>query len=88
MKIPESVIVKYQLTSSGAAHIGEAFMRNLSLFKSNLPGFESIAFMECDFAGKPSDYIHLYNKSNKRDANVTPEYLDDTAIDLVLQFVS
>jgi hypothetical protein len=86
MKIPESIIEKYQLALSGE-QTGESFMQNQLLFKSALPGFENIIFMECDFSGKPSAYITLFNKGSKRKADVTSEFLTDVPIDEILKFV-
>jgi hypothetical protein len=87
MKIPESIIEKYKLTGS-TAQVGEAFIHDLSLFESSLPEFKDIMFMECDFMGRPSEYIHIYNKASKRDASVTPEYLIDMPLETVLKFIS
>jgi hypothetical protein len=84
MKIPESIIEKYQLEPADS-HIGQALYYNLQCFKSSLPGFEGILFMECDFHGKPSKYIQFYNKTAKRDGSLTPEFLEDSPIDRVLK---
>jgi hypothetical protein len=87
MKIPESIIEKYQLTGS-TAQVGEAFIHNLQLFESGLPGFERVIFMECDFMGRPSEYTHMYNKASKRDASVTLQYLSEMTPETVLKFIS
>lgn len=86
MKIPESIIEKYQLTPSGE-QTGESFMQNLLLFKSGLPGFDNVVFMECDLDGMPSKYITLFNKGSKRKAVVSSEFLNDVPTDEILKFV-
>lgn len=86
MKIPESIIEKYQLTPSDN-HIGEAVIHNLLVYKSALPGFKDVLFMECDFMGRPSKEITLFNKGAKRKITVTPEYLNAMAIVDILKFV-
>jgi len=86
MKIPESIIEKYQLTPSGE-QCGQSFMQNQLLYKSSLPGFDKVVFMECDRNGMPSKYIHFYNKANKREGSFTPEYLNAMAIIDILKFV-
>lgn len=86
MKIPESIIEKYKLTPSGE-QVGESFMQNLLLYKSGLPGFESVVFMECDLRGKPSEYVTLFNKGSKRKADVTSEFLNEVPADDILKFV-
>lgn len=86
MKIPESIIEKYQLTPSNN-HIGEAVIHNLQCFKSALSGFKDVLFMECDFMGNPSSYITLFNQARKRKIEVTPEYLNAMAIVDILKFV-
>lgn len=86
MKIPESIISKYQLVPTGN-HIGEAVMHNLEVFKSKLPGFEGILFMECDFNGRPCDYITLFNTRLKKPGKVTPEFLTDLTSDWVLKLM-
>ena len=87
MKIPQSIIDKYQLTPSGE-QTGQSFMQNQLLYKSGLPGFDKVVFMECDRNGMPSKYIHFYNKATKKDGSFTPEYLNDRDIDAVLKFIS
>jgi hypothetical protein len=87
MKIPESVIEKYQLIPSDH-QIGESFMQNQLLFKSALAAFERVLFMECDFMGKPSAYINLFNADNKKSAAVTPEFLINAPVDTILDLVS
>lgn len=87
MKIPESIIEKYQLTPSGV-QTGESFMQNLILFKSGLPGFEDTLFMECDFAGKPCKDITFYNRSAQRDGVLTPEFMTNMEVDVILKVVS
>lgn len=86
MKIPESIIEKYQLTTSGE-QVGESFMQNLLLYKSGLPGFENVVFMECDMMGKPTKYITLFNKNKKKEIAATPEYLNAMAIVDMLKFI-
>lgn len=86
MKIPESIIEKYQLTLSGE-QTGESFIQNQLLYKSGLPGFEYIAFMECDLDGMPSKYVVLFNKETNRKANVTSEFLNVVPTDEILKFV-
>lgn len=87
MKISESIIEKYKLTPSGK-QVGESFIQNLEVFKSDLPGFEDILFMECDFTGKPCKDIAFYNKAAKRNGIVTPEFMDNAPIDVMLKSVS
>lgn len=86
MKIPESIIKKYQLTAT-SNHVGEAVVHNLQVFKSGLPGFEGVWFMECDLTGKPSKYITLYNKKTTWYLSATPEYLNTMAIIDILKSV-
>lgn len=86
MKIPASIIEKYQLAQSDN-HIGEAVIYNLQVFKSGLPGFEDVLFMECDFAGKPSKDITIFNKKTKRYLSATPDYLNAMAVVDILKFV-
>jgi hypothetical protein len=86
MKIPESIIEKYQLTPS-SNHIGEAVIHDLQCFKSALSGFQDVLFMECDFMGRPSKDIIIFNKGSKRKIAVTPEYLNAMAIVDILKFV-
>lgn len=86
MKIPQSIIEKYQLTQS-TNHIGEGIVHDLLCFKSELPGFKDVLFMECDLMGKPSKEITLYNKTMKRKISVTPEYLEAMKIVDILRFV-
>jgi hypothetical protein len=87
MKIPESIIEKYNLTPSGE-QIGESFMQNQLLFKSDLHVFSRVVFMECDFTGKPCPYINLFNKDSGLCAAVTSEYLNETPFDTVLNLVT
>lgn len=87
MKITESIIEKYQLTPSGE-QTGQSFMQNQLIYRSDLPGFEKVVFMECDLDGMPSMYIHFYNKASNRDGSFTPEYLNDMTTDTVLKFIS
>lgn len=87
MKIPESIISKYQLVPT-SNHIGEAVMHNLEVFKSNMPGFEGVLFMECDFNGRPSSLIHFYNKTGKRDGTITPEFMEDASLEVIIKLVS
>jgi len=87
MKIPELIIEKYQLMPE-PAHIGEAVLYNLLQYKSKLPGFESVTFLECDFAGRPSEYIHYVNTAIKRDGRLTREFLNDAPIDKVLKIIA
>jgi hypothetical protein len=87
MKIPESIIEKYQLTPSGE-QTGQSFIQNQLLYKSGLPAFENIVFMECDFTGKPNDFINFYNKTTKRDGAITPEFMEDVPIEVILKAVS
>jgi hypothetical protein len=87
MKIPESIIEKYKLTGS-TAQVGEAFINNLMLFDSGLPGFEGVIFMECDLLGGRSDFVHIYNKHSKMEASATPDWLIDVLPDTVLRIVS
>lgn len=86
MKIPESLIDKYQLIPANN-HIGEAVIHNLMCFKSSLPGFENILFMECDYMGKPSKYIHFHNRNARREGTFTLEFLEDVSPDALLKFV-
>lgn len=86
MKMPQSIITKYQLTLSGE-QVGISFMQNQLLYKSSLTGFEKVAFMECDLSGNPSNYITLYNKATKRYLSATPEYLNDMKIVDILKSV-
>jgi hypothetical protein len=86
MKMPESIIEKYQLTPSGE-QTGESFMQNQLLFKSELLGFEKIIVMECDLDGMPSEYITLFNKESQRKADVTQEFLYGVLPDEILKFV-
>lgn len=86
MKIPQSIIEKYNLTPS-ENHIGEAIYNNLQCYKSSIPEFKDVLFMECDLMGKPSQEITLYNKSMKRKISVTPEYLEAMKIGDILRFV-
>lgn len=86
MKIPDSIIEKYQLVPSGE-QTGQSFIQNQLLYKSGLPGFEDIAFMECDLDGMPGKYITLFNKKVKRKIDATPEYLDAMAVVDILKFV-
>jgi len=37
--------------------------------------------------GRPSNYIHFYNKARKKDGSFTPEYLEAMAIVDILKFV-
>lgn len=87
MKIPESIITKYKLEPSGE-QCGESFMQNLILFKSGLPGFEGIRFMECDIMGKPCKDITFYNKPAKREGIITPEFMEEAPLDIILKLVS
>jgi hypothetical protein len=87
MKILESIKEKYQLTTSGQ-QIGESLMQNQLLFKSDIPGFERVLFMECDFTGRPHPYINLFNTGNKMCAAVTPEYLNEAPFDTVLNLIN
>lgn len=66
---------------------GESFAQNLTLFKSGLPGFEDILFMECDFSGKPCKDITFYNKKAKRDGVLTPEFMINMEVDVILKCV-
>jgi hypothetical protein len=77
MKIPESIIEKYQLNPSHA-QTGESFIYNQLLYKSSLPDYEQITIMECDLTGKPAKEICFYNKATKFWGAVTPEFLIDT----------
>jgi hypothetical protein len=86
MKIPESIIEKYKLTPSGE-QTGQSFMQNQLVYKSGLPGFDSVVFMECDLNGMPSNYIHFYNKASKRGGSFTHEYLNAMKIVDILKFV-
>jgi hypothetical protein len=86
MKIPESIIEKYQLVPSGE-QTGQSFMQNQLLYKSGLPGFENIVFMECDLNGMPSELIVLFNKHSQRKADVTPVFLYDVPVDEIIKFV-
>ncbi len=86
MKIPESIIEKYQLAPSGE-QTGQSFMQNQLLYKSGLPGFENIVIMECDLDGMPSKYIVLFNKYSRRKADVTPVFLYDVPVDEMIKFV-
>lgn len=87
MKIPESIIEKYQLIGS-PAHIGLAILHDFKSFKSSLPGFESVVFLECDFEGKPCKDIKFYNKAANRDGTITPEFMNDMSVETILQIVS
>lgn len=87
MKIPESIIAKYQLVPTDN-HIGEAVIHNQMCFKSSLPGFAEILFMECDFMGKPSKYIHFYSKNAKREGTITPEFMEGAPTDVIFKMVS
>lgn len=87
MKIPESIIEKYQLTPSGE-QTGQSFMQNQLLYKSGLPWFENIVFMECDLTGRPNDFINFYNKTTNRDGAITPEFMEDVPIEIILKAVS
>jgi hypothetical protein len=83
-KILDSVIEKYQLNGT-TAQIGEAFIHNLRSFESRLPEFKEIMFMECDFDGKPCEFITLYKKTNRRYSCVSNEYLLDMSSYSVLK---
>lgn len=87
MKIPKSIIEKYQLTPSGE-QTGQSFMQNQLLFKSGLTGFEGVLFMECGFDGKPCKDITFYDKNKKRDGILTPEFMENMEPATVLQFIS
>lgn len=87
MKISRSIIEKYQLTPTNN-HIGEAIIHNLLCFKSALPGFEDILFMECDFQGKPCKDICFYNRGAHRDGTITSEFMENTTVDAILKIIS
>lgn len=87
MNIPASIIEKYQLTPSGE-QMGQSFYFNQLLFRSGLPEFKDVVIMECDMDGRPSEYIHFYNKKTKRNGSITPEFMNDAPIETILKIVS
>jgi hypothetical protein len=87
MKIPESIIEKFKLTPSNE-QVGQSFIQNLFIYKSELPEFDGIYFMECDFTGSPSTYMHFFNKKMKRDGSITSDFLIDMPIETILKIMS
>lgn len=87
MKIPESIIEKYKLTPINN-HVGEAVIHNLMCFRSTLSGFEDILFMECDFMGKSCKDITFYNRAIRQDGIITPEFMNDMPVEIILQIVN
>lgn len=83
MTIPKNVIEKFQLQPTNE-QIGESFYYNQRIFKSQISGLESIRFMECDPSGKPSKYIEIVNPKTKTAFTVTPEFMDDIAINAII----
>jgi hypothetical protein len=84
MKIPVSIIEKYQLTPSGE-QTGQSFMQNQLLYKSALPGFENIVIMECDLGGMPAKEICFLNKRTKSWGALTPEFMTNVPAEVVLK---
>lgn len=84
MKMPESIIEKYQLVPSGE-QVGESFMQNLLIYKSNTPGFEKTRFMECDLDGEPVKDI-MFSVDGKA-GRITPEFLESAPIDKILGLI-
>lgn len=76
MKIPESIIEKYQLTPSGE-QCGKSFMNNLVVYRSGMPQFEGLRFMECDLNGNPQDYVTILKVGRGKAFDATAEFLGD-----------
>jgi hypothetical protein len=87
MKIPESIIEKYQLTPSGE-QTGESFIYNQLLYKSNIPELKLIIFMECDLSGKPAKEVCFYNKKTKFWGAITPQLLNVATLDHIIKIVT
>jgi hypothetical protein len=87
MKIPESIIEKYQLVPSGE-QTGESFMYNQLLYKSNISVLNQIIFMECDMSGKPAKEVCFYNKRTKFWGAITPQLLEVATLDHIIKIVT
>lgn len=85
MKIPQSIIDKYQLEPSGEWN-GRAVINDLITFKSGLPKFESILFMEGNLQGEPTPYINIL--MNRKYASITPELLEAMMVDEALTLLN
>jgi hypothetical protein len=88
MKISDEIIKRFQLTDSGE-QVGQSFMQNLRVFKSEMEQLKDCRFMECDLQGNPTKYITIYNNSTKMEHGMTVEFMetatDETIINIVTQ---
>jgi hypothetical protein len=88
MTISDELIKRFQLTDSGE-QVGQSFIQNLRVFKSDMEQLKDCRFMECDLQGNPSKYVIVYNKGTEMEHGMTVEFMeaatDETIINIVTQ---
>lgn len=83
MKIPESIIEKYQLVPSGE-HCGRSFMNNLIVFRSNHKLLQNYRVMECDLNGDQSPLVTILDRESSQKWETTIEFMADVDVELVM----
>jgi hypothetical protein len=84
MKLPESIIDKYQLRPT-YEQVGRSFFNNLEIFISDHKLLlDNWRVMECDLNGEPSPYITFYDKGTKKHYQCTIEFIESMDVEQIL----
>lgn len=83
MKIPQSVINKFELSPS-ITQVGQSFINGQMIYDSNHRLMNDWLVMECDFNGEPTEYITLFEEGKGKWYQTTVEFLEETEVELVL----